>query len=259
MIALVLALLYASGSSTDSPLELRTQAASTDVPVDDGDRNSWFERTKPPALTQEPREGASSRLSVRSLGRLSEAELAVVISEWEEALERLQAELAMDLAPRPPLEKELHETQLLWRIDKRIEAIAMLRHGEYITFEGPAPACPDDCEPITRSWAGQLDGKSVGLAVYIPIESKLLKESTVRYRNAYDAYWRSKASQFNALPLDDRIARIQAHDQLSARLLDLQKAKKSSEALAEMKQLRSELLTQGPLYLERSSSTLAFQ
>ncbi|MBL8900751.1 MAG: hypothetical protein JNM84_24175 [Planctomycetes bacterium] len=184
--------------------------------------------------------------------------MAVVIEDWEKVLARVQAELAGGEAPSDPLEKELHEAQLLWRIGKRMEAIAMLRRGDYATFDGSAPACPSDCEPITRSSAGSIDGKQVGLAVVVPIESKSLQGATIRYRNAYDAYWRQRAGRFNAAPEAERRSRIEAHDRLSARLMELKEAKKSPAVLAEMKQIRSELLTQGPLYLDRGSSTLAF-
>lgn len=257
-IALVMAFLVLSGRSSDTVSGLRAPSDSLVGPDDSAGDGPAFERVLPPASTQEPEEVARPRPAVRSLGRLSEGELAVVIEDWEKVLERLRAELAEGEAPSDPLEKELHEAQLLWRIGKRMEAIAMLRRGDYATFDGSAPARPSDCEPITRSWAGSIDGKSVGLAVYVPIESKSLEGATIRYRNAYDAYWRSRAGRFNALPEEERRSRIEAHDRLAARLMQLEEAKKSPEALAEMKQIRSELLTQGPLYLERGSSSLAF-
>jgi hypothetical protein len=182
-----------------------------------------------------------------------------VIDAWEETIARLQSQLAEGATSGDPLEREFHEAQLIWRLDKRIEAVAMLRRGEYMTFEGAEPACPSDCEPITRNPCGWIDGKPVGLAVHVPIASKFLAESSVRYRNAFDAYWRSIASRFNVLSAEERMQKIRHHDSLVEQISVLERQRRSQAISAEIKKLRSELLTQGPLYLDRSAAMLVCQ
>jgi hypothetical protein len=192
-----------------------------------------------------------------SLGRISEEQKIALLESWESAVANMAAELAKP-SDGDPLERELRDARLLWQIDKRLAATEIIRRNGYVTFDGSAPPLPtgDQYEPISRSEAGTVHGKVVGLVVYVPVNDKNFAESNARYQVAYDSYWGARAARFNALSVEERAHKVQLHDEALRKLQEFRHSSGSTPSASEVRAMKADLLNQGPLSLDRQAFML---